>query len=122
MWNGSEYFDYTRPKSWGVDYYGIMNKTTKYSVELGLAMVRKKFRIESGCRLEDVFARYYSNNAYQSNDRGIGYIVEPFTEFLFEYHWLSLRGRIARMINTLSPDKWAFRKNWDIHIAGQARW
>ena len=122
VWNGSEYFDYTRPKSWGVDYYGIMNKTTKYSVELGLAMVRKKFRIESGCRLEDVFARYYSNNAYQSNDRGIGYIVEPFTEFLFEYHWLSLRGRIARMINTLSPDKWAFRKNWDIHIAGQARW
>jgi len=122
VWNGSAYFDSTRPTSWGVDYYAITNKSTRYSVELGLAMVGKKFRIESGCRLEDIFDRSYRNNAYQIKGEDIGYKVEPFTEFLFDYHWLSLRGRIARMINTQATDKWVFRKNWDIHIAGQASW
>jgi len=122
VWNGHEYFDSTRPDSLGTDYYAINNKTTGYSVELGLAMARKKFRIESGCRLEDVYARYYSNNTYLTNNGGKGYIVEPFTEFLFKYNWLSLKGRIARIINTLAPDKGVFRKNWDIHLAGQAAW
>jgi hypothetical protein len=122
VWNGHEYFDSTRADSLGTDYYAINNKTTDYSVELGLAMVQKKFRIESGCRLQDVYARYFSNNTYLTNNGGKGYIVEPFAEFLFTYNWLSLKGRIVRIINTLAPDKAVFRRNWDIHLAGQAAW
>ena len=122
VWNGHEYFNSTRPDSLGTDYYAIIDKSTRYSVELGLAMVRQKFRIESGLRFEDEYNRSFSGRAYQTSDNGIGYKVEPFTEFSFRFHWLSLKGRIARLINTLAPDKAVFRKNWDIHLAGQAAW
>jgi hypothetical protein len=122
VWNGHDYFDTTRPDSLGTDFYAIMNKFTRYSIELGLVMVGQKFRIENGCRLEDEYNRFYQDSAYQTKDNGVGYKVEPFTVFVFNYHRFSLRGRIARLFNTLAPDKLVFRKNWDIHISGQATW
>jgi hypothetical protein len=122
VWNGHEYFDTTRADSLGTDYYAITNKATTYSVELSLAMIRRSFHIESGCRLSDVFARSYKKNLYVIDDDDQGYIVEPFMEFMFQYNWLSLRGRIVRLVNTLAPDNWAFKKNWDIHFTGQASW
>jgi hypothetical protein len=122
VWNGRAYFDTTRPDSLGVDYYAIKNKTTDYSVELGLAMVRKQFRIEGGCRFADIFARHFNGQQYQTDNMGVGYMVEPFTEAQFQYRRFSLKGRIVRLINTLAMDKLVFRKNWDIHIVGQAAW
>jgi hypothetical protein len=127
VWNGSAYFDSTRPQSLGVNYYAVKDKTTDYSVELGLAMVKKLFHadtmhIEGGCRLHDVFARFFNGRTYEADDQGIGYLVEPFFELLFKYRRFSLTGRVTRMFNTLDPDRWIFRKNWDIHIVGQAAW
>jgi hypothetical protein len=122
IWNGHEYFNAARPDSLGTDYYAIIDKSTRYSVELGLALNGKKFRVESGCRFEDIFNRSFADSSYVSTDAGIGYKVEPYTEFSLSFHWLSLKGRIARLINTLAPDKWMLRKNWDMHITGQAVW
>jgi hypothetical protein len=127
VWNGSAYFDANRPESLGVNYYAIKDKTTDYSVELGLAMVKKLFHtdsmhIEAGCRLHDIFARFFNGSTYETDERGIGYLMEPFSELLFRYRRFSLTGRVTRMFNTLAADRWVFRKNWDIHIMGQAAW
>ena len=89
---------------------------------MGLAMVKKLFRIEGGCRFHDVFARHYNGKFYQTDDEGIGYLVEPYTDLLLQYRRFSLNGKIIRMINTLAADRWIFRKNWDIHVVGQAAW
>jgi hypothetical protein len=124
VWNGHEYFDSARASSLGTDYYAVVNKVTIYSVELGLAMVRKMFRIESGCRLEDNYIRNFvdSTRTYGTQSGGIGYKLEPFVDFRMSFHRFSIRSRVARLINTLAPDKAVFRKNWDINIAGQAVW
>ena len=124
VWNGHEYFDSTRASSLGTDYYAVVDKITIYSVELGLAMDRKMFRIESGCRLEDNYIRNFvdSTRTYVTQSGGIGYKLEPFVDFKILYRRFSIRSRVARLINTLASDKAVFRKNWDIHIAGQAVW
>ncbi|MBN2188995.1 MAG: hypothetical protein JW699_06045 [Chitinispirillaceae bacterium] len=122
VWYGHEYLDTARADSLGTDYYAIMNKATTYSVELSLARVRDRYRLESGCRLSDVFARSYRENAYVIDVEEQGYVIEPFLEFTVQYRRFSLRGRVVRLVNTLASDNRAFKKNWDIHVAGQASW
>jgi hypothetical protein len=120
-WYGKEYRK--SGDTAGSDYYAIQGKKNDYSLDFGLAYARTAFRIESGCRLQDVFSLRFDGTQYvRVNDLfGIGNGIEPYVLFQQQYRRIALKGRIARFVNRQAWDKWV-GKNWDVRIMGQAEW
>ncbi len=120
-WYGREYLAVDTLRS---DYYAIETKTVEYTVELALSWVRQSMRVKSGCLFRDNYDRSFNDRdrQYEPVSNGQGYFLEPFAETQLLFRHFTLKGRIARMVNTLAPDRGQLSKNWDIHLVGSALW
>jgi hypothetical protein len=120
-WIGREYLPDGQQQA---DFYAVESKTTDYSIDVGIAKTGPLYRITGGLLFKDLFPLIYKPELrrYVSQSMGAGYIIEPYSEIILKFRRLSLKGRIVRMVNTSSADRWDIEKNWDIQIAGRASW
>ncbi len=115
VWVGSQYFDPTKVDAMRTNYYGINSKSLNNSIELGTALIGSFGRAGAGCEVQDNLSMPF-NSTLQRYDIDETSLIEPYIDLGVQYHRVSLKGKIIRMINPVGADA------WNISLIGQAIW
>ena len=120
VWVGSDYFAPSAASQMRLNYYGINEKSYDNAIEVGLAKVKERLRIEAGCKVEYIPDYVYTDtvHSYQQQQNSLGCLIDPYVDITLNYPHVSLKGRIVRMINTQAVDPWYSGREWDLQITG----